>query len=478
VLSNLVRRCFGTILLPAACLVAGAATPGAAAEAVRPNIVLIIVDDLRFDDIGAAGHPFVKTPNIDRLAREGARFLNAFATTPLCSPSRASILTGLYAHRHGILDNTDRSAASHALATFPQGLQRAGYETAFVGKWHMGNDETKRPGFDYWLAMKGQGQASDPLLNENGTNAIVRGYVSDIFTERALAFLGRRRERPFFLQLAHKALHPDILQRDDGSTSPIGEGGFVPAERHRTLYARDPLPRRGSYAVPPRGKPALERHVGNLPSLGATTVTSDETIRDRLRMLAAVDEGLGRIVDALAQKGALDDTVILLTGDNGYFYGEHGLSEERRLAYEESIRVPLLVRYPRLVKAGSKPAQIALTIDLAPTLLELGGATPEHPLDGRSLVPLLRGTAPGWRTSFLVEYWSDTVFPRIERMGYDAVRTERYKYVRYRELQGMDELYDLEKDPYELDNLVHSRGHVTVKAALAQELGRLLPGSH
>ena len=140
-------------------------------------------------------------------------------------------------------------------------------------------------------------------------------------------------------------------------------------------------------------------------------------------MLVAVDESLGRILDALAKKGALDDTVILLTGDNGYFYGEHGLSEERRLAYEESIRLPLLVRYPRLVKAGSKPAQIALTIDLAPTLLELGGAAPEHPLDGRSLVPVLRGGAPDWRTSFLVEYWSDTVFPRIERMGYDAVRT-------------------------------------------------------
>jgi len=470
-----VRRRFAAIGLLAPSLVAGVATQGATAEAVRPNIVLIVVDDLRFDDIGAAGHPFAKTPNIDRLAREGARFLNAFATTPLCSPSRANILTGLYAHQHGIVDNTDRSASSHALATFPQGLERTGYETAFIGKWHMGNDETRRPGFDYWVAMKGQGQAKDPLLHENGTSAVVRGYVTDIFTERALDFVGQARARPFFLQLAHKALHPDILQRDDGSTSPIGEGGFVPAPRHRTLYARDPLPRRGSYAVPPRGKPALERHIGNLPSLGATTVSSDETIRDRLRMLAAVDESLGRIVDALAKKGSLDDTLILLTGDNGYFYGEHGLSEERRLAYEESIRIPLLVRYPRLVKPGSKPAQMALTIDLAPTLLELGGVTPERPLDGHSLVPVLRGVAAEWRTSFLVEYWSDTVFPRIEHMGYDAVRTERYKYIRYRELQGMDELYDLENDPYELENLVLASGHVTVNATLAEELGRLLP---
>ena len=468
-LSKLVRPGLLAIFLPLAPLAAGAATQGVAGPA-RPNIVLIVVDDLRFDDIAAAGHPFVKTPNIDRLARDGARFLNAFATTPLCSPSRASILTGLYAHRHGIVDNTDRSAASHALATFPQALQRKGYETAFIGKWHMGNDETKRPGFDYWVAMKGQGQANDPLLNENGRSAVVRGYVTDIFTERALAFLGRRRERPFFLQLAHKALHPDVLQRDDGSLVPIGEGRFVAAERHRSLYAGDPLPRRGNYAVPPHGKPALERRIGELPPLGASTVTGDETIRDRLRMLAAVDESLGRIVDALAKQGALDDTVVLLTGDNGYFYGEHGLSEERRLAYEESIRLPLLVRYPRLVKAGSTPPQIALTIDLAPTLLELGGATPERPLDGRSLVPILRGRAAGWRKSFLVEYWSDTVFPRIERMGYDAVRTQRYKYIRYRELQGMDELYDLERDPYELENLIRSPGHAAVRGALDEEL--------
>jgi N-acetylglucosamine-6-sulfatase len=476
VLPNPVRRCCTAIGLLLLSFAGGGATRGAAAP-VRPNIVLIVVDDLRSDDIGAAGHPFVRTPNIDRLAREGARFLNAFATTPLCSPSRASILTGLYAHRHGIVDNTDRSPASHALATFPQGLQRAGYETAFIGKWHMGNDERRRPGFDYWVAMKGQGQATDPLLHQNGTSAFVRGYVTDIFTERALDFLGRRRERPFFLQLAHKALHPDILQRADGSISPIGEGGFVAAERHRALYARDPLPRRGNYALPPRGKPALERRIGNLPPLGAATVTGDETIRNRLRMLAAVDESLGRILDALAKQGVLDDTVVVLTGDNGYFYGEHGLSEERRLAYEESIRLPLLVRYPRLVKAGSKPAQIALTIDLAPTLLELAGTAPERALDGRSLVPVLRGTAPEWRTSFLVEYWSDTVFPRIERMGYDAVRTERYKYVRYRELQEMDELYDLDADPCELVNLVHSAGHVAVRKALAEELGRLLPRS-
>jgi len=457
-----------------ACLLAlGLGAPLAHGAPARPNVVLVVVDDLRSDDIAAAGHPFVRTPHADRLAREGARFLSFFATTPLCSPSRANILTGQYTRRHGILDNTDRSARSHALATFPRELQRAGYETGFIGKWHMGNDATPRPGFDYWAAMKGQGEAIDPLLHENGKSATVKGYVTDVLTERALAFIERPRTQPFFLLLAHKALHPNVIQRDDGSVVSIGEGGFIPAERHRSLYSAEPLPRRANYGVPPRKKSALERRIGDLPPLGPRTATDDKTIRDRLRMFAAVDEGLGRIIEALEKRGALDDTVILLTGDNGYFYGEHGLSEERRLAYEESIRLPLLVRYPKLVRAGSTPAQMALTIDLAPTVLELAGVAPAKTMDGRSLVPVLRGGKPRWRASFLIEYNSDTVFPRMHRMGYDAVRTERYKYIRYRELSRMDELYDLETDAYELENLIDSGAHEAVRASLKKELDRI-----
>jgi N-acetylglucosamine-6-sulfatase len=191
-------------------------------------------------------------------------------------------------------------------------------------------------------------------------------------------------------------------------------------------------------------------------------------------MLAAVDEGLGRLMQELAERGALDDTVILLTGDNGYFYGEHGLSEERRLPYEESIRVPLVVRYPKLVKAGTTPDPLALTIDLCPTILELASLPASSEVDGRSLVPWLRGERPEWRSSFVLEYWSDIVFPRIERMGYDAVRTRRHKYVRYRELAGMDELYDLEADPFELENLASAPGRGALRAELRAELERLL----
>jgi len=451
--------------------------PATGAAEARPNILLVVVDDLRFDDFGAAGHPFAHTVNLDRVAREGAQFRNFFAVTPLCSPSRASILTGLETRHHGILDNTERSPRSHQLPTFARTLHAAGYNTGFIGKWHMGNDPTPRPGFDYWVAMKGQGEVADPELFEGGRLARAPGYVTDIFTQRALSFIQQRRTAPFLLVLSHKALHPNKVQRADGTTEAIGEGGFIPAERHKTLYAGAQPPRRGNYAVPPRGKPALERHIPGVKPLGPDTVTPDETIRDRLRMLAAVDEGLGQILAALAKQGTLDQTVVMVIGDNGYFYGEHGLSEERRLAYEESIRLPLLLRYPPRVKAGSEPTGMALTTDLAPTILELAGAPALPNIDGRSLLPLFTRTPADWRKSFLIEYTSDIVFPRMLKMGYDAVRTERYKYIRYRELEGMNELYDLQADPFELTNLMASPAAAEIRRQMEADLGRILaPG--
>jgi N-acetylglucosamine-6-sulfatase len=467
-------RAFALIAAGPAILMAES-TPAAKAPApTRPNILLVVVDDLRFDDFGAAGHPFARTPNLDRLAREGGQFKNFFAVTPLCSPSRANILTGLYTRHHGILDNTERGPRSHELRTFARPLRDAGYDTGFIGKWHMGNDPTPRPGFDFWVAMKGQGEVADPELYENGRLARVPGYVTDIFAERALGFIERRRDTPFLLMLSHKALHPNLLQQADGRTVAIGEGGFIPAERHRKLYLDDPLPRRDNYGVPPRESKALQRSIEGLPPLGKDTVTPDETIRDRLRMLAAVDEGLGRILEALQKQGILDRTVVMLVGDNGYFYGEHGLSEERRLAYEESIRLPLLVRYPPLVKAGSQPSGLALTTDLAPTILELAGAPPRPGIDGRSLVPLFEATPGDWRHSFPIEYTTDIVFPRMLKMGYDAVRTERYKYIRYRELEGMNELYDLQQDPYELRNLIDSMSSMDLRRRMEAELNELL----
>lgn len=448
------------------------APPG---RARPPNILLIVVDDLRWDDFGAAGHPFAETPNIDRLAHEGARFRNFFTATPLCSPSRASILTGQYAHTNGIVDNTARDSASHRLPTFAVPLQRAGYRTGFFGKWHMGNDDSPRPGFARWVAMKGQGEAVDPRLNIDGTRTETKGYVTDVLTDYTVAFLREPSSQPFLAVLSHKAIHPNVVQRDDGSIGAVaGQAeGFVPADRHRGRYANAAVPRRPNATAPLVNKPALQRPLEGLPPLGPSTATPDQDVRGRLEMLLAVDESLGRILDVLRQTGELDRTVVIFTSDNGYFYGEHYLNEERRLAYEESIRLPLLVRYPPEARAGSEPGELVQTIDLAPTILELAGVTDTVTREGASLVPLLRGDSVPWRSSILVEYYTDTVFPRVRNMGYRAVRTDRYKYIQYLELPGMDELYDLEADPFELDNLIGTGRGQELLPGLQAELNRL-----
>ncbi|MFB3825986.1 MAG: sulfatase [Bryobacteraceae bacterium] len=443
------------------------------AQRRRPNIIFILGDDVRWDDLGCTGHPFVRTPNIDRIAAEGATFRNAFITTPICSPSRASFLTGQYATVHGIVDNTDRSPASHKLITFPRLLREAGYESAYVGKWHMGLDDSPRPGFDHWVSVRGQGEYFDPQINENGKARRVRGYVTDIFNDYAVKFIERPRQKPFVLYVAHKALHPNVKQNADGSMVPINGGGFTPAPRHARLYEGASLPRRRNYGVAPTDKPALMRKIGGLPPLGPKTGTGDEIVRNRLRLLAAVDEGVGQIFDALRRKGELDNTIMVFAGDNGYFYGEHGLSEERRLAYEESIRIPLLLRYPGEVKPRTAVDGFALNVDVAPTFLDYASAPPMRGINGRSLRPLLEGRAAGWRESFLVEYFSDTVMARVRNMGYNAVRTRRWKYIRYTELKGMDELYDLERDPYELQNLASSAGSRRVLAEMQAEMERL-----
>ncbi len=460
------------------CALALAAMPAwshrSAAQPARPNIVFVLVDDMRWDEILAAGHPFIETPQIDRLAREGARFLNAFATTPLCSPSRASFLTGQYAHTNGIIDNTARS--SHQLPTFPRTLQQAGYQTAFFGKWHMGNDDSPRPGFSHWVAMQGQGEAIDPRPNVDGTRERATGYTTDILTGYVERFIQRSRGGPFLVYLAHKAIHPNIIQRDDGSTGPVpGQpGGFVAAERHRGRYADRVMPRRANAFKPPVGKPALLRQIGDLPPLGRATATTDEEMRRRAEMLLGVDDSLGRILETLTSIGQLDNTVVVFTSDHGYFYGEHGLNQERRLAYEEAIRIPLLVRYPRVVKAGTTPGEMVLSLDAAPTLLDLAGVTPAAGLQGRSLVPVFRNQTREWRSSFLIEYFSDTVYPRIKNMGYSAVRTTRHKYIEYREFDNMNELYDLEADPYEEHNLIGSPTARPLLNRMQAELATLL----
>jgi N-acetylglucosamine-6-sulfatase len=442
----------------------------------QPNVVVILIDDLRWDELGCTGHPFARTPGIDRVANEGARFRNAFCTTPLCSPSRANLLTGQYTFRHGILDNTNRSEQSHQLITFPKILNEHGYRTAFVGKWHMGNDGSPRPGFDAWFGINGQGTSFNPVLNENGAEANYEGHTTDVLNRKAVEFLTSSHNSPFCLYVAHKALHPETIQRDDGSLTDPGASRFLPALRHADWYASDPIPRRPNVLDNLSGKPALQREIEGLPPLSIKTGTDDETIRDRQRMLAGIDEGVVMIFDALEKIGQLDETIVIVTSDHGYWYGEHGLSVERRLAYEESIRIPLLIRYPRLISPGRVIDPAVLTIDLAPSTLELCGVESSHDFDGMSFVRLMQGgPAIPWRNSFLIEYYSDTVFPRMLNMGYQAIRTDRWKFIHYRDLEGMDELYDLQVDPYEMDNIIDAASSLPVLETLKAELSTFQP---
>jgi len=448
-------------------------------EAMPPNMVFILMDDVRWDDIGAYGHPWVRTPNIDRLAREGVRFDRVYAATPLCSPNRASFLTGQYAHTHGIGDNVDRSELSHRLNTFPRILHDAGYATAYIGKWHMGVDDSPRPGFDYWLSIQGQGRYFDPDMNENGEAKKMPGYITDILTDKSIDFIRQKRDKPFLLYLAHKAVHPNIFQYADSSTEPTpADGGFgvgAVHERHRDLYADREIQRTPNARTYAEGKPALQRVIPGLPPLGPTTGTTDDVIRNRLRLLTAADEGIGRIFATLEESGLMDNTVIVFTSDQGYFYGEYGLDEERRLAYEEISRLPLLVRYPPWIRPGSTAHELVLSIDLAPAFLELAGVAVPQSMQGRSLVPILKGEPQAdWRRSILIEYFSDTVMPRLVTMGYQAVRTDRWKYIQYTELDGMDELYDLEADPYEIRNLISDPAASQELEQLQAELQRLL----
>ena len=451
----------------------------------RPNILIILVDDLRFDEFGAGGHPYMKTPHIDRIAQEGALFERAFHTTPICSPNRASILTGQYASRHGIIDNVARDLASHRIPNYHLELQRLGYETAHLGKWHMGNSGMPRPGYDYWVAYDGHGRLNNPRLNEHGTYVQRSGYVTDIMNEMAVEFIRRKHDKPWSLWFAHKAVHPDAEQAADGT---FRMDGYVAAERHKDLYRGCVFPKKPNMLPPEevvKQKPAwaeaieLRKTPESRTLLDAIHSGEQEEIRLRAAMMAAVDEGVGMLFEALEATGQLDDTFILFLGDNGYFFGEHCIGPERRFAYEEGIRSPFIARYPRRITRGTNVSKLVLCQDIAPTVLELAGGKPGKHIQGRSLVPLLSkkgGGARDWRKSILIEYWAENAYPWLINMTYKAVRTERHKYIHWvnRARNGeLDELYDLARDPYEIRNLNRSAAYRPVKERLQRELKRL-----
>jgi N-acetylglucosamine-6-sulfatase len=455
------------VLLLTAILVNAASL--AADSKAHPNIVFILIDDLRWDALGCTGHPFAKTPNIDRIAKEGALFKNFFVSIPLCSPSRGSFLTGQYPHTHGVINNGDHSSLSHKLVTFPKLLHDAGYETACIGKWHMGVDDSPRPGFDRWVSFKGQGVYNDPVLNVDGKASKHSGYITDILNDYAVKFIKVEHKKPFLLYLPHKAVH----------------GPFTPAERHKNLYSDAVIEPVKSLHDPLEGKPALTRQLEDGPDGKAAKKKGkaakqakdnerrmpENLIRNQLRALAAVDEGVGALFKALEESGQLNNTIIIFSSDNGFFWGEHGLSD-KRWAYDESIRDPLLVRFPNLIRPGTVFDQFVLNIDIAPTLLELAGAPVPKTIQGRSLLPLLKEPRKtSWRDSFLTEYFQEKAYPRTPT--WQAVRTDRWKYINYSDLKGMDELYDLKADPYELTNVINDSDSQSVLRKMQAELEKL-----
>ena len=433
----------------------------------RPNIVFILTDDQRYDALGFMGRPsFLKTPNLDRMAREGAHLRNAFVTIALCAPSRACFLTGCYAHRHGVVNNEGYDP-DPSCPNFGQLLQKAGYETAYIGKWHQAPKSDPRPGFDYWLSFLGQGTYEDPELNENGRQFKAKGYMTDLLTDYAVKFMEKKRDKPFCVVLAHKAVHAP----------------FTPADRHRNAFPNASLPEPASYSDTFEGKPAWMRRgftYGTGPDTwpaGEGKPIPEKVERkpwdgkagvDYYRTLLAVDDSVGRVMDALEKTGQLDNTFIVFAGDNGYFLGSHGLNT-KRLIYEESVRIPVLVRCPKLVKAGSAVDGTALNIDFAPTFLELAGArVPEH-MHGRSMLPVLSGK-PG-RESFLYEYFREESLPGMPLML--GVVSGRWRYCSYPDMNDIEELYDIESDPHQLKNLSQDSAHAGKLEEMRNELARL-----
>jgi len=449
------------LAMGAACVAQGAKPEMAA---VRRNIVFILSDDHRHDAFGFLGHPFLETPHLDSLARHGVHFRNAMVSTALCSPSRASILTGLYTHCHRVIDNNRPLPPDRV--TFPELLQKAGYQTAFVGKWHMGGEsDDPRPGFDHWVSFRGQGSylPTPAGLNVDGRRVPQKGYITDELTEYALDWLGRTdRARPFFLYLSHKAVHAD----------------FVPAERHRDCYRDAPWSPPPSADPNHPGRAARPRwmrdqrnswHRVDFPyhsdlDVGAYYRRYCETLR-------SLDDSVGRLLAWLRERGLEDSTAVLYMSDDGFLFGEHGLID-KRVAYQDSIRVPMLLQCPGLVPAGRTVTQVVANIDVAPTLLELAGVPPPAGIDGHSFLALVRGEIVPWRSEFLNVYYWEKNFPQSPTVF--ALRGDRFKYTTYYGLWDCDELYDLAVDPAETRNLIDDPAHAATVRSMERRLYELM----
>lgn len=465
----------------AACAIIAPRVWAAPAAAPRPtNIIFVLVDDLRFDAMGFLT-PGLKTPNIDFLARNGVYFPNAVVTSSLCSPSRATILTGQTARNHGVIDNNNSS--ENGLIFFPAYLQKAGYQTGFFGKWHMGNDtDAPRAGFDRWVSFKGQGtyfpteQLSPKQIDAglrqtlNVDGAVVKrtGYITDELTDYAMDWLekGRDPAKPFFLYLSHKAVHSDP----------------EPPERYKNQYADLAIKLPASMANTPennRGKPMWVRnqrnswHGADFPYHTDRPLT--EQVRDYYRTLSPVDDSLGRVLAYLKKAGLEKTTMIVFYSDNGFLIGDHGLIDKRN-AYEPSVRVPMIAYAPGLLPKGVTNPALVRNLDLAPTFLDIAHVAEPKQMEGTSWLPLAEGKIKpaDWKPGdFVYEYYWEWSFPQTPTTF--AIERDRVKYIQYHGVWDIEELYDLGRDPDEMNNLIDDPAYldrkIVLRKALFEQLG-------
>lgn len=440
-----------------------------------PNVIFILCDDLRPDAIGCYGSKHVKTPRIDALAKSGIRFENSFCTTSLCSPSRASILTGLYAHRHGVRDNFTELPSQ--LETWPAQLQAAGYRTAYVGKWHMGeNNDEPRKGFDWFVTHKGQGKYFDTEWNVNGLRRETpKGYYTHVVTDYALDWIkSQEKGKPWAICIGQKAPH----------------SFYFPEEKYAKTFDHVKVDYPAS-AFQLEGKPDwIEKRLPTWHGIYGPLFDwrkkfpddSPEAVRDFERMVRAywgtilsVDDSVGRVVDHLKETGEYDNTIIVFMGDNGLLEGEHGMVDKRTM-HEPSIRIPIIATGPGLPQNKVVSEQV-LAMDIAPTLLELCGAKPIAKAQGKSWVKLVNGADPEWRKAWFYEYNYEKQFPYTPNIR--GVRTDDWKYIRYPHGDGSPdkhkaELYDLKADPLELNNLVNDPSNASKLAEMKELLTKLL----
>lgn len=469
-MSQLSRRDFlKTAALGAAAMMLPAGlSRAAAAGGKRPNIVYIMSDDHAAHAVGAFGSVINKTPNLDKLAAQGMKFENAFCTNALCGPSRATLLTGKYNHLNGFRSNSGE-IFDGSQQTFPKLLQAAGYQTAIVGKWHLESDPT---GFDYWCILPGQGIYFNPNFKEMGQLQKTSGYVTDIITDKAMAWLDQRdKDKPFCLLYHHKAPHRE----------------WEPDEKHAKMYEDVDIPTPPTfdddYAT--RGTPAHDQDMTIEKTLTRKDLKMDPPaglegealkkwkyerfIKDYLRVIAAMDDNIGRMLDYLDKNGLADNTIVMYTADNGFFLGDHGWFD-KRFMYEQSLRIPLIVRYPGAVKPGSSSKAFVANVDFAETILDYAGAPIPADMQGRSIKPVLEGNTPAdWRKSFYYHYYE---FPQPHHVHpHIGVRTEQYKLMYFTDLKEW-ELYDLKADPNELKNVYADPAYAKVREEMTAELER------